>query len=80
MTRETLVRGAALAAVATFGIGFAGLSHAAPADGGVLRTLADTTSTVEDAQYTQRRTRRGIRKCYREFVVGRWVCRTYRYW
>jgi hypothetical protein len=33
---------------------------------------------VQPAQYAERRGRGTITKCYREFVVGTYVCHTYR--
>jgi hypothetical protein len=32
------------------------------------------------AQYYERHTRHGVVKCYRELVVGRYVCRRYGWW
>ena len=54
---------------------------AAPADTGAIKRAATAVSTVQEAQFYARPTRRGIIKCYREFVVGRPVCRHfYRWW
>jgi hypothetical protein len=42
-----------------------------------IQQSATAASDVMQAQYSERRTRHGIKKCYREFVVGNYVCRTY---
>jgi hypothetical protein len=54
---------------------------AVPADVGAMQRAATAISTVQEAQFYARPTRHGIIKCYREFVVGRPVCRHfYRWW
>jgi len=35
---------------------------------------------LQQAEYAERRRRGTITKCYREFVVGNYTCRTYRAW
>lgn len=71
------------------GLGFAGVlsllcyqsAQAVPADGAAMKRAATAASAVQEAQFYARRTRYGIIKCYREFVVGRPVCRHfYRWW
>ena len=70
------------------GLGFAGVlsllcyqsPQAVPADGVAMKQAAIATSTLQEAQFYARPTRHGIIKCYREFVVGRPVCRHYRWW
>jgi hypothetical protein len=48
---------------------------AAPARG--VMTAATDAATVTEARYVRRHGRTCYRKCYREFVIGRRVCRTY---
>jgi hypothetical protein len=64
------------------GIGFVCCQSAGavPAGGAAIQAAATTGSTIEQVQYRQHRGRHGITKCYREFIFGRYVCRTYRYW
>jgi hypothetical protein len=70
------------------GLAFAGVlslcyqsADAVPTDAGVMKRAATAISTVQEAQFYARPTRHGIIKCYREFVVGRPVCRHfYRWW
>ena len=71
------------------GLGFAGVlsfvcyqsAEAIPADGAAMKRAAAAASTLQEAQFYARPTRHGIVKCYREFVVGRPVCRHfYRWW
>jgi hypothetical protein len=50
-------------------------AEAIPADAAATNRAATAASTVQDAQFYARPTRHGIIKCYREFVVGRPVCR-----
>jgi uncharacterized membrane protein len=38
---------------------------------------AAAVASVEPAQYAERRTRHGIVKCYRSFVIGRYACHRY---
>ena len=54
---------------------------AIPTDAAVMKRAATAASEVQDAQFYARPTRHGVIKCYREFVVGRPVCRHfYRWW
>jgi hypothetical protein len=53
---------------------------AVPADAGAMKGAAAAISTVQEAQFYARPTRRGIVKCYREFVIGRPVCRHFHRW
>jgi hypothetical protein len=55
-------------------------ANAVPADAGAMKRAATATSTVQEAQFYARPTRHGIIKCYREFVVGRPVCRHFHRW
>jgi RNase P/RNase MRP subunit POP5 len=45
-----------------------------------MKEAAATASAMQRAQYYERHTRHGVVKCYREFVVGRYVCRRYGWW
>ena len=40
-----------------------------------MKRAATVASTVQKTQFYARPTRHGVIKCYREFVVGRAVCR-----
>jgi hypothetical protein len=53
---------------------------AAPADAGTIKRAASAVTIVQDAQFYARPTRHGIIKCYREFVIGRPVCRHFHRW
>jgi hypothetical protein len=56
-------------------------ADAVPADAAAMNRAATTASTVQQAQFYARPTRHGVIKCYRQFVVGRPVCRHfYRWW
>jgi hypothetical protein len=50
---------------------------AIPADASSLREAATAGSTIERAQYIERRTRHGIVKCYRDLVIGPYRCHHY---
>ena len=63
---------------AGIGLSSAGSAGAVPAGGAAIKDAAMAASAVQQAQFSIRRTRHGYRKCYREFVIGRYVCRTYR--
>jgi hypothetical protein len=71
------------------GLAFAGVlnlvcyqnARAVPADAAAMVQAATGASTVQHAQFYARPTRHGVIKCYREFIVGRPVCRHfYRWW
>jgi hypothetical protein len=74
--------------VTLMGLAFAGAlslvcyqsADAVPADAGAMKRAVTATSTVQEAQFYARPTRHGIIKCYREFVVGRPVCRHFHRW
>ena len=74
LTRARLIAAATLLAL---GLGFAATSDslAAPAHGAVIGAAA--VSEVSPARYVRRYGRACYRKCYREFVIGRRVCRTF---
>jgi hypothetical protein len=70
---------------------WSGNAVAIPASGTAMKGTMMSVSAVQQAHYSkyrhrhgvlgyyERRTRHGITKCYREFVIGPYVCRTYRY-
>jgi hypothetical protein len=64
------------------GLGIIACQSAAalPIAAGAIQQTATAASTVQQAQYAERRGRGTITKCYREFVVGNYVCHTYRAW
>jgi hypothetical protein len=54
---------------------------AIPTDAAVMKRAATAASEVQDAQFYAHPTRHGVIKCYRQFIVGRPVCRHfYRWW
>jgi hypothetical protein len=55
-------------------------ADAVPADAGAMKRAAIAASTVQDAQFYARPTRHGVIKCYRQFIVGRPVCRHFYRW
>ena len=55
-------------------------ADAVPADAGAMKQAATVTSTMQEAQFYARPTRHGVIKCYREFIVGRPVCRRFHRW
>jgi hypothetical protein len=56
-------------------------AYAVPADAVAMKRAANDVSTAQEVQFYARPTRHGVVKCYRQFVVGRPVCRDfYRWW
>ena len=56
-------------------------ADAVPTDAAAMRRAAADASVAQDAQFYARPTRHSIINCYREFIVGRPVCRHfYRWW
>ena len=51
-----------------------------PVDAGAIRQSATDASAVEQAQFAEHRSRGHITKCYREFVIGDYVCHHFRNW
>jgi hypothetical protein len=68
----------ALGFVAGLGLAFSQGANAAPANASALKQAAATTATIQQAQYDEHRTRHGMVKCYRDFVVGPYRCHHYR--
>jgi hypothetical protein len=65
----------ALSLAAALGLMFYRSASALPANAGAIEQAASAASPVEHVQFYARRTRHGLVKCYREFVIGRYVCR-----
>lgn len=55
-------------------------ADAVPVGAAAMKRAATAASTVQEAQFYARPTRHGVIKCYREFVVGRPVCRHFHRW
>jgi hypothetical protein len=56
-------------------------ANALPTDPAAMKRAATAASVAQVAQFYARPTRHGIIKCYRQFIVGRPVCRHfYRWW
>jgi len=71
---------AALTLAAAAGLICCGGAAAVPASAPAVKEAAAAASPLTPAQYYERHTRHGVVKCYRQFVVGRYVCRRYRWW
>jgi len=71
---------AALGLAADLGVIACQSALALPVDAGAAQQAASAGTSLQQAQYAERRRRGTISKCYREFVVGNYVCRTYRAW
>jgi hypothetical protein len=65
----------ALSLAAAFGLMLCQSASALPANAGAIEQGASAAPPVEHVQFHARRTRHGLVKCYREFVIGRYVCR-----
>lgn len=68
----------ALGLVAGLGLAFGQTASAAPASTSALKEAAAVNATIQKAQYAEHRTRHGMVKCYRDFVVGPYRCHYYR--
>jgi hypothetical protein len=53
-------------------------ASAVPADAAAVKEAATAASSLQQAQYSERRTRRGVVKCYRDLVIGPYRCHYYR--
>jgi hypothetical protein len=71
---------AALGFAAGLGIITCQSAAAMPIAPDAIQQMATATTGVQQAQYSERRGRHTTTKCYREFVVGNYVCHTYRNW
>jgi hypothetical protein len=72
--RSTL---AALSVAAGLGLICCQSAAAFPMDGGI-KQAATAASGIERTQYAEHRGWHHITKCYREFVIGDYVCHRYR--
>ena len=75
--RKTL---AALSLAAGIGLMCCQNAGAVPAGAAAMKEAARAASPVQRVQFAERRTRRGVIKCYREFVIGPYRCHRYRWW
>ncbi len=71
---------AALSVAAGLGLVCCQSAAAFPVAAGAIQASATAASGLERTQYTERRGRHRITKCYRDFVVGTYACHTYRSW
>jgi len=72
--QKTLV---ALSFAAGIGLVCCQSANAVPASAAAVQSAATTTSSLQLAQYTERRTRHGIVKCYRDLLIGPYRCHYY---
>ena len=75
--KRTLV---ALSFAAGIGLICCQSAGAVPASASAMKEAATAASPVQQAQYAERQTRRGVVKCYRDFVIGPYRCHRYRWW
>jgi hypothetical protein len=68
---------AALGLAAGIGLICCQTAGAVPAAPAAVQNAATGASVLEQVQYTERRTRRGIVKCYRDLVIGPYRCHYY---
>jgi hypothetical protein len=55
-------------------------ANAVPIAPAAMKEGASATSTVQQAQFYGHRSRHHVVKCYRELVVGSYVCRRFHRW
>jgi hypothetical protein len=77
MMQKTL---AALGLAAGMGLLLCQGAGAVPASTAAVNATTAGASSLQLAQYAEHPTRRGIVKCYRDFVVGPYRCHYFRYW
>jgi hypothetical protein len=70
---------AALSLAAGIGL-FCQSASALPIDANAIRQNASDASGVIHTQFAESRRGGRITKCYREFVIGSYVCHSYRNW
>jgi hypothetical protein len=68
----------ALSLAAGIGLVCSQSAGAVPASAPALKEAATATSTIQQAQYAERHTRRGMVKCYRDLVIGPYRCHYFR--
>jgi len=71
---------AAASLAAVIGLVCCQSAGAVPAAAPTLKAAATAVSALHRAQYSERRTRRGIVKCYREAIFGPYRCHRYSWW
>jgi len=72
--QKTLV---ALSVAAGIGLVCCQSAGAVPVSATAVRNGASATSSLQLAQYAERRTRHGIVKCYRDLLIGPYRCHYY---
>ncbi len=70
---------AALSLAAGFGLLLCQNAAAVPASPNSIQQAATAASSITHTQYAQRPIRHGIKKCYREFVFGKYSCHRYHF-
>jgi hypothetical protein len=55
-------------------------ANAVPVSPAPIQQTAMAASGVEQTQYVEHRGRHHITKCYRELIIGNYVCHSYRNW
>lgn len=53
-------------------------ASAVPAGATAMKEAATAASTLQQVQYEEHRTRHGVVKCYRDFVIGPYRCHYFR--
>jgi hypothetical protein len=71
---------AALSLAAGIGLVCCQSAGAVPAAAPAMKEAATAASALQQVQYAERRTRRGIVKCYREAIFGPYRCHRYGWW
>ena len=75
-----LMKMTVLAFIGATALAFTQSASAVPVDAAAIRAAAVTGFAVQQAQYSERHTRHRVVKCYRELIVGPYVCRHFHYW
>jgi hypothetical protein len=65
---------AAMSFAAAIGLVFCQSAGAVPGSAAGVNEAATVNSPLQQAQYTERRTRHGVVKCYRTLVIGPYRC------
>jgi hypothetical protein len=65
---------AALSLSVGLGLAFCPSAGAMPVSATGISEAATAASSLQQAQYAERRTRNGVVKCYRDFVIGPYRC------
>jgi hypothetical protein len=78
--RKTLVILSFAAGLGAAGLGlvYSQSAGAVPADATSVKEAATAASSLQRAEYTERRTRHGVVKCFRALVIGPYRCHYYR--